>query len=187
MCLGSGILAFGMYHIHSQGVITEGGCIGLVLLLDHWLGLSPAISSAVLNGICFLIGIRVLGKEFLLLSAVSTVVFSGCYYLLEQMPLLFPQLHSMPLAAALIGGCFVGVGVGLCVRSGGAPSGDDALAMTINHVFRIPVDRIYLFSDAVVLLLSLSYISAGKVVYSLITVVLSGQIIGLMQKKNAQQ
>ena len=41
-------------------------------------------------------------------------------------------------------------------------------------------------SDLVVLLLSLSYIPAGKIVYSLLTVILSGQLIGLIAPKNAE-
>ena len=57
--LGSGILAFGMYHIHSQGVITEGGILGLSLLAHHWLGISPAVSGFVMNGICYLMGWKV--------------------------------------------------------------------------------------------------------------------------------
>ncbi len=40
----------------------------------------------------------------------------------------------------------------------------------------------YLISDLSVLALSLSYIPLSRIVYSLLTVVLSGQIIGQMQK-----
>ena len=34
--LGSGILAFGIYEIHAISAVTEGGVLGLTLLLDHW-------------------------------------------------------------------------------------------------------------------------------------------------------
>ena len=77
---------------------------------------------------------------------------------------------------------FVGVGAGVCVRAGGAPGGDDALAMSVSHVTGWGVERVYLLSDLVVLLLSLTYIPARRIGFSLLTVILSGQIIGLIQK-----
>ncbi|MDO4386357.1 MAG: YitT family protein, partial [Clostridia bacterium] len=80
------------------------------------------------------------------------------------------------------GALFVGIGAGLCVRLGGAPGGDDALAMSLSHVTRQPIERIYLLSDLIVLLLSLTYIPLRRIAWSLITVILSGQLIGVLQR-----
>ena len=179
---GSAILAFGLFHIHSLGAVTEGGTLGLTLLLHHWFSVSPAVSGFILNGACYLIGIQVLGRSFLLWSFLSGGCFSVFYWVFEQFPLLWPELVHHPLASAILGGLFVGVGVGLCVKAGGAPSGDDALAMTFSHLLKCPIERIYLVTDLAVLALSMSYIPPEKIVYSLITVILSGQIIGLLQK-----
>ena len=89
----------------------------------------------------------------------------------------------MPLAAAISGSIFVGVGCGICVRQGGAPSGDDALSMSLSRITGIPIQWVYLLSDLLVLGLSLTYIPLEKIAYSLLTVLLSGQIIGLFQRK----
>ena len=40
--IGAMITTFGIHNIHQQTGITEGGVIGLMLLLEHWLGFSPA-------------------------------------------------------------------------------------------------------------------------------------------------
>ena len=87
----------------------------------------------------------------------------------------------MPLAASVLGALFVGAGVGLCVRAGGAPGGDDALAMSIAHLTGWNIRWPYLLSDLIVLLLSLSYIPLERMGYSLLTVILSGQLIGFVQ------
>ena len=118
---GSGILAFGLYNIHSLSGVTEGGVLGLTLLLDHWLGLSPALSSLVLNLLCYILGWRTLGRRFIVLSAVAGGSFSLWYALFEFFPPLCPAIGEYPLAAAVLGAAFVGTGVGLCVRAGGAP------------------------------------------------------------------
>lgn len=181
--LSAAFLAFGMYNVHSISGITEGGVLGAVLLIQHWLHISPALSSLVLNGLCYLLGWRTFGKNFLIYSAVSSLGYSLCYFICEQFPPIFPQIAQMPLAAAVAGSIFVGVGCGICVRIGAAPSGDDALSMSLSKLTGIPIQWIYLISDLVVLGLSLTYIPLRKIAYSLLTVLLSGQIIGLFQKK----
>lgn len=180
--LASALQAFGMYNIHALSGVTEGGIFGLVLLLHHWTGLSPAVSSFVLNGGCYLLGWKTLGREFIGYSLVAACGYSTGYGICEQFPPLFPEIAQMPLVAAIVGALFIGVGAGLCVRVGGATSGDDALAMSLSHLTKIPIQWLYLISDLLVLGLSLSYIPLRRIGYSLLTVVLSGQIIGWIQK-----
>ena len=179
--LTSAFLAFGLYNVHSISNITEGGVLGLSLLLDHHFGISPAISSFVLNALCYLLGFKLFGKEFIAYSAISTVGFSLTYKICEMFPPLFPQIAESPIAASIVGAVFVGIGAGFCVLAGGAPSGDDAIAMSLSHLTKIKIQWIYLLSDLTVLALSITYIPLQRIIYSLLTVVLSGQIIGWIQ------
>lgn len=185
--LGSFILAFGLYHVHSISGVTEGGVLGATLLLEHWTGISPALTGGIMNVLCYVLGWKLLGKEFIAYSALATVGFSGMYKSCEQFPHLWPGLADMPLVAALVGALFVGVGAGLCVRVGGAPSGDDALAMSISHATGWKIQWVYLLSDLIVLVMSLSYIPVRRIGYSLFTVLLSGQLIGFVQNFNRTQ
>ena len=177
----SALQAFGMYNIHALSDITEGGVLGAVLLIRHWLHISPALSGFVLNAACYLLGWRTLGKEFIAYSLIAACGFSSAYRICEYFPPLWPEIAGYPLPAAILGALFIGIGAGLCVRVGGATSGDDALAMSLSHITKVPIQWVYLISDLSVLLLSLSYIPFRKIVYSLLTVVLSGQIIGWIQ------
>ena len=185
--LGSFILAFGLYHVHSISGVTEGGVLGATLLLEHWTGISPALTGGIMNVLCYVLGWKLLGKEFIAYSALATAGFSGTYKICEQFPHLWPGLADMPLVAALVGALFVGVGAGLCVRVGGAPSGDDALAMSISHATGWKIQWVYLLSDLIVLVMSLSYIPVRRIGYSLFTVLLSGQLIGFVQNFNRTQ
>lgn len=180
--LGSAFLAFGLYNVQALSGVTEGGVLGLTLLLDRWFSISPSVSGAILNVLCYGLGWKLLGKRFLAYSFLSTVSFSLSYKLYEQFPPLWPEIANYPLLAAFVGAIFVGVGAGVCVRAGGAPGGDDALAMSVSHLTGWSIERVYLLSDLIVLLLSLSYIPVRRIGFSLLTVILSGQIIGLIQK-----
>ncbi len=180
---GSAILAFGLYNIHSFAGVTEGGALGATLLLQYWFSVSPALSSLVFNIICYAFGWKTLGRKFIIYSAVSTIGFSGIYKLCENFEPLFPRLANMPLTAAIAGAVFVGVGVGLCVRMGGAPTGDDALAMALSKLLKTKIQWIYLILDIIVLAASLTYLPWQKVGFSLLSVILSGQLVGLFQNK----
>ena len=140
-----------------------------------------------MNAACYLLGWKLMGRDFVLCSIVAGGGFSLFYALFEQFPHLWPQLAGMPLLAALVGALFVGIGVGLCVRAGGAPGGDDALAMSISHITGWNIRWPYLLSDLIVLVLSLTYIPLERIGYSLLTVILSGQLIGLMQRIPASE
>lgn len=183
---GSFILAFGLYNIHSQSGITEGGVLGALLLIEHWLPISPAVSSLVLNAACYGFGLRYLGKPFAICSIIATGSFTLFYGIFEQFPPLLPDLSGQPLLAAILGGCFVGIGVGMAVRAGGASSGDDALAMAISKITGCKISRVYVISDFTVLILSLSYIPYQKILFSLLTVTISSFLIDRFQQRDSQ-
>ena len=156
--------------------------LGITLFLHHWFGISPSLSGLIINAACYLAAWHTLGRMFIVYSIIAGGGFSIFYAIFERFPQLWPQLMHMPLAAAIVGALFVGIGVGLSVRAGGAPGGDDALAMTLSKVLHQPIERIYLFSDLFALALCSSYLPVKNLLCSLLTVVLSGQIIGLIQR-----
>ena len=179
--LGTAITTFGIYNIHQQADITEGGILGLILLFHFWFGMSSSILSPVLDALSYALGFRFLGKEFLKTSIFATICMAGFFRLWELFPPVLPSLADYPLLAALAGGCFIGTGCGLVVRQGASCAGDDALALVISKVTGCRISRAYLLTDVSVLVLSLSYIPAGRIVYSLITVTVSSFMIDFIQ------
>ena len=72
--LASVFQAFGIYNVHALSNVTEGGVLGATLLIQHWFQISPAISSLILNLICYAIGWRTLGKNFIGYSLISICI-----------------------------------------------------------------------------------------------------------------
>ena len=161
LAAGAAILTFGLHNIHAQTGITEGGVLGLLLFVNHWTGLPASVVSPVLDLLCYLLALRFLGGQFIRTSLISTAAVALCFKFWESFPCLLPDLSGAPLAAALLGGVFVGVGVGVIVRGGGSSGG--------------------LITDLTVLALSLSYIPVGRIACSLVTVTLSSLLIDKIQ------
>ena len=182
--LGTAIVAFGLYNVHGQSGITEGGVLGATLLIQHWTGISPSVSEIVLDVICYALGFAFLGRRFLVDSLIATCAYAGCYAMFERVGYVLPDMGHMPVLAAVVGAVFVGVGVGLIVRQEAAGCGDDALALVISNRTGWSVSRAYLITDMTVLTLSLSYIPVAKIACSLITVTLSSFIIGKIHTWN---
>ena len=182
--LSSVFMALGVYNIHSLSGVTEGGVLGATLLLENWFNISPAITTIILNAICYLIGWKVLGKKFLFYSSLGTICYSVAYAIFEAIGPLFPEIANQQLLAAVFGAVFVGVGGGFCIRECCALGGDDALAMSLSKITHIHIQWIYIISDLTVLMLSLTYIPLSKILYSILTVVLSGQIIGFIERSD---
>ncbi|MBE6798326.1 MAG: YitT family protein [Ruminococcaceae bacterium] len=176
------ILAFGLYNIHSFSKVTEGGILGLELLFDHWFNISPAVSGLIMNAVCYAVGLALLGSDFIVYSLISGGAFSLSYAIFELFPPIFPGIGNYPLLAAVLGAVFVGVGVGISVRSGGAPGGDDALALSLSKISRLKIEWIYFIFDVTVLGLSLTYIPLKRILFSLLSVLISSKLVGVIQR-----
>ena len=185
--LGAFICTFGIHNIHQRTHITEGGAIGFMLLVENWLHISPAYITPVLDLVCYGLAWKYLGGGFIKTSVISTFFVSVFYKIWECFPYMLPDLSQHPLAAAVLGGLFVGTGVGLIIRQGGSSGGDDALALTIARVSGWKLARSYLFTDVVVLLLSLTYIPLRRIAFSLITVTISSYLIDWFKEYPAKK
>ena len=136
LVLGTAILSFGIHNIHQRAAITEGGVIGLVLLMNHWLGIPASIASPLLDFVCYALAFKFLGLDFILTAAVASVSLAGFYRLWESFPPMLPDLTPWPLAAALLGGVFVGIQRRRRCPGAGHPPTDRVEAGAVVPVYR---------------------------------------------------
>ena len=174
--LGSLILSFGIYNLNYQNNITEGGILGVLLLLKNLFDIEPSVANLILDISLLIIAYKFFGKQFLLNSIIATLSFSIFYGVFETIGPLIPVLQSK-FIVTILSGLFVGVGVGIIVRNGAAAGGDDALAMVISKVTSMTIGNVYMVGDIAVLILSLTYLSVYDIFWSLIAVNISGRTI----------
>ena len=178
--LGSCILAFGSFNFNYQNNVTEGGVLGLLLLIKNIFDISPSITALIIDLSLFALGAKFFGKQFLGLSIFASLSFSTWYKVWESIGFIVPNLSNNMLLASILAGMGVGIGIGIIVRAGGAAGGDDVIALVGEKLTHFKVNHIYMITDFIVLILSLSYLSFTQIFFSLIAVTISGKIISIM-------
>lgn len=180
--LGSTIVSFVVCNIHSKTELTEGGQIGIELLLQHWFNISPTYSSIFIDMLLYVLGFIILNKKFRVNALLGTTTYSITYFIFERIDITLPFINNL-LLSSIIGGIFIGLGCGLVVRHIGSCGADDSLALIINKLTKFPLFICYFAIDIIVLLISLSYINLEYISYSLITSFLSSLVIDLVSRE----
>ena len=178
--LGSCILAFGSFNFNYQNNVTEGGVLGLLLLIKNIFDISPSITALIIDLSLFALGTKFFGKQFLGLSIFASLSFSTWYKVWESVGFIVPNLTNNMLLASIFAGMGVGIGIGIIVRAGAAAGGDDVIALVGEKLTPFKVNHVYMITDFIVLILSLSYLSFKQIFFSLIAVTISGKIISIM-------
>ena len=181
--IGTMLVSFAISNIHARYEIAEGGQLGTELLFYNWLGISPAISSIVIDFIMFIISYFVLGKKFFNNAILGTISYSLFYFLFQNTPYLLPDLSNNLLMATILGEILVGIGCGFVIKSNGACGGDDSLALVISKITKLDISISYLILDLIIVMISLSYVNGINIIYSLLTAVISSLVIGLVYNK----
>lgn len=176
---GTLLLAFTYYHINYQNHLTEGGFVGLALLGKYVLGISPSLSTLLLDIPVLLIAMIFKGKSFVVNTFISVVAFTLFYGLMERYSGWVINLQDNLPLAALLSGVLTGLGAGMVLRGGGASGGDDILSLLISEWRGIKVGTVFIMMDVFVLALSLFYMPVRETLYTVMAVVVAGYVITL--------
>lgn len=183
--VGTAIYAFGLHYFVLSNQLMEGGVTGIAVLLNYAAGWPLSISTLVLNIPLFFLGWKALGSGQMLYTLVGIVSLSGFLALMEQLisrEWLIPfQSSNDYMLAALYAGVSLGTGLGIVFRFGGTTGGVDIVARILARAKGISIGQIILSFDAVIIGISLLYISIEKVLYTLVTVFIASKIIDFIQ------
>lgn len=101
-------------------------------------------------------------------------------WIFQQIPF-FVDLNQDYLVVSLVAGSIGGLGSGLVFRYGGTIGGSDIIARVIEKKFGIQLNQALLAFDILVMLLSLTYISIPKMMYTLIASFIYSQVVNMVQ------
>lgn len=142
----------------------DGGVIGVSILIHeitHW----PFGILVLLLNIPFLfLGQRLLGLTFAIQSLITFILIALGMTLID-----FDAVTSDPLLIALFGGCLIGVGMGLCIRSGSVADGMEIVALLTTRKIGLNVSEVIFAMNSLLFLAAAWTFGIATALYSIVT------------------
>lgn len=173
---GCALFALGFDLFLTPNGLTAGGISGIAMIIAHVLKFgSVGVISAMINLPLFFAGGKKIGMKFFAGSLLGTLFLSVFIDLFT----LLTALETEPLLGALYGGILCGCGLGVVFMAQASTGGSDIVVRLLKQKYRnMPIGQINMAFDFVVASLTgLVFQDVSKMLYSLITIYVSGQII----------
>ncbi|PWK15536.1 YitT family protein [Tumebacillus permanentifrigoris] len=174
---GSFLFTFGLNNFIIANRLAEGGFVGISLLGIYLYNIPLSISFIVLNIPLLFIGWKRFGRIFIIktiVGVVSVSVFS------EFTIDLFHMGVQDKLLAALYGGVFSGLGLGIIFRFGGTTGGADIIARLVNHSFGWSMGRTMFTLDVIVITATAFIVGKDAAMYSLVALFVASRVIDVV-------
>lgn len=153
--LGTAVFAFGLLYFIIPNQLMEGGVTGITVLLNYAFGISPSLSTLVINIPLFILGWKVLGGRQILYTGIGIAlltVFLGLFERLIEAGYIVPfKTEHDFLLAALYAGVTIGTGLGIVFRAGGTTGGSDIIARILSRRSGISIGKVMLGIDIIII------------------------------------
>lgn len=171
------VMAFNINYFFVGNKLAEGGVSGLSLIIHYLSNIDVSYLYFALNIPLIILAYIFLGKNFLLKTFFATFVLSVFLKVFAS----FSEPLDDILLAAIFGGAINGIAIGIVFYAGGSTGGMDIVAKIVNKYTGIPISRILLATDFIVL--SIVAVIFGKVIfmYTLISLIISSKMIDIIQ------
>lgn len=178
-------IAFNVFFIPSK--LLSGGIGGIGIMIQYLTGLPSGISVFIINLPIFIIGIRLVDKEFVTYAFISMFVFSflltvtnrlGEYIVIDDV-----------LLGAVFGAVFNGTGMGLMFRNRTCQGGLDIVATILKKKYNVNIGTGLMMVNTVIVTIASLLFGYKSAMYTLIAMYIGYQIldkvqIGFNMKKN---
>ena len=151
---GNACIAFAVNTLILEHGIICGGVSGIGSAVEHYFGIPVSLVVGILNIALFFLGLKAFGKEFAMSIIISTFAFPVFLEFFDRSP--FHGYLNDPLLAMVIGGCLVGLGIGVVIKANASTGGVDILAQYIHKKFEIPVYIVLNVIDVLILVFQIT-------------------------------
>lgn len=159
---GALLVAFGLEQFLIPNGFLDGGVVGVSIILAKFIELPVGVFIAVLNIPFLFIAYKHAGWTTTFRTALGVATLAFATILFHYIP----PLTSEFLLALGYGGLFVGAGVGIALRFGGALDGTEILAVFLANRTRFGVDQIILGINAIIFVVAIFVLSPEQAMAS---------------------
>ncbi|MDO4301894.1 MAG: YitT family protein [Clostridia bacterium] len=175
--VGAVIAAFAIEEFLVAKQILDGGIVGISIILSQLTRLKLSYFIVILNIPFLILGWRLLGKTFAFKATYAMIIFSIFLVVFEEME----EVTDDPLLATVYGGLFLGLGVGLIMRSGGCVDGLDTVSLLLSKKTQFSTGQIILFFNLIIYSCAGFIFGPDRALYSVLTYFITSKVIDIVE------
>lgn len=160
--------------------LVTGGISGFAIVVADWTkyiiegGVPLWITNALINVPLFIFGFFIKGREYIIKSLFATVIFTVELSFIPTVSIM-EQDYVM---AAVFGGVFTGIGLGLVVSAASSTGGTDLIGALVRHfVPHFSIATILLYVDTIIVLLGAAAFGIKNAMYAVIAVYITSKVM----------
>lgn len=162
--LGTFIIAIGVNTFVLASNLGEGGTVGISLNLKYTLGLTPALTTLIINMILIIVGWKYLSKTTAVYTLVTVVASSLFLGITEPLKL---NLES-DFINTIFSGVLIGIGTGFVISARSTLGGTSVIAKIINKYSEIKTSQALFILDSLIVLSFLFVLPIQNVLYTIV-------------------
>lgn len=164
------------------------GVSGLGVIFYRTFGISPSIVIMIGSILLLILSFILLGVEQTKKSIVGSLIYPIFVSLTEGIVKYVDLGNTEPIVLVVFGAVLSGFGLGLIFKSGFTTGGTDILNQIVSKYFKTSIGKAMLFTDGIIIVISLFTFGWQKFIYSLINMYLISimtdkVILGISQSK----
>ncbi len=176
---GAAIVALALDVFLVPNRLAAGGIAGIATVFFHTAGFPVGVTMIVLNLGLLVAGVRVHGRTY---GAKTILGTFSVAVLVDVLAPFVPTVTGDALLATAYGGIIAGLGMGIAFRFGGNTGGTDIIVQIAQKYSNMPIGRLYLMVDAMVMVIAASAFGVRLALYGMLAVFITGWVIDLVQE-----
>ena len=166
-CIGSVLVAIGVYNFAVQAKFPMTGFSGISIILYRCFGVPIGLSTILLNIPVAILCYKLLGRRFFISSMRCMIISS---LVIDYLAPLLPVYQGPRLLAALCTGVFAGLGYALIYIQNSSTGGADFIVMAVKALKpHVPLGRIVFMTDmGIILLGGIIFKDVDGIIYGMI-------------------
>lgn len=170
-------IAFNVFFIPNK--LLSGGVGGIGIIIQYLTGFPTGISLFLINIPIFIIGAKMIDREFAIFGFISMFIFSslltatrgiGQHFIIDDI-----------LLASVFGGVFNGIGMGLMFRNRVSQGGFDIIAAVLRKKYNVNIGTGLMAVNTIIISLSSLLFGYKSAMYTLISMYIGYQVLDKVQ------
>lgn len=177
--LASILLAFAYNFFLLPFQILSGGVTGIAMIISFITPLNTGLLIFLLNIPIFILGLRELGRRFIVFSILSVFTTSLAMQFIPETPLAKDAMLS-----SVFGGVLSGLAIGIIFRASASTGGFDIIGLVITKRRDFPMGTLSFAMNALIILISGFLFDWTRALYTLVSIYAAGRVIDTLYTRH---